>query len=116
MNTPNTNITITRRIVLFALAAVIALVPAIALAHGGLEHVRGTITKVSDGSITVTTAAGKTVEVLLDAQTTFARASKPIQKADLKVGERVVIHAAEKDEILTAHTIEVGTATAAKKQ
>jgi Domain of unknown function (DUF5666) len=99
-------ITITKILLLIALA----LAPAIALAHGGLEHVRGTIAKVSDQSITVTTTAGKTVEVLLDAQTTYARADKPIQKTDLKVGDRVVIHAAEKGSTLTAHTVEVGAA------
>ena len=91
---------------LLVLALIIA--PGIALAHGGLEHVRGIIAKVSDQSVTITTAAGKTVEVLLDAQTTYARADKPIQKSDLRVGDRVVIHAAEKGTTLTAHTVEVG--------
>ncbi|MGP0070354.1 MAG: DUF5666 domain-containing protein [Bryobacteraceae bacterium] len=108
----NINI-ITRRIALIALVLTpIIATPMIALAHGGLEHVRGTIAKVSDQSVTVTTIAGKTVEVLLDAQTTYARADKPIQKADLKVGDRVVIHAAEKGTTLTAHTVEVGSSTA----
>jgi len=86
----------------------LAIAPTIAVAHGGLEHVKGTVAKVSDQSVTVTTIAGKTVEVLLDAQTTYARADKPIQKSDLKVGDRVVIHAAEKGTTLTAHTVEVG--------
>lgn len=109
MNILNTN-TITRRALLFAMA----LTPTIALAHGGLEHVRGTVAKVSDQSVTVTTAAGKTVEVLLDAGTTYARADKPIQKSDLKVGDRVVIHAAEKGTTLTAHTVEVGVSASKK--
>src|ERR1700683_2934424 len=109
MNIPNT-ITITRRVLLIALA----IAPIIALAHGGLEKVRGTVGKVSGQSVTVSTTAGKTVEVLLDAQTTYARADKPIQKSDLKVGDRVVIHAAEKGEILTAHTVEVGVSASKK--
>ncbi len=103
----NINI-ITRRVLL------LALLPVLAIAHGGLEHVRGVVAKVSDQSVTVTTAAGKTVEVLLDAQTTYARADKPIQKSDLKVGDRVVIHAAEKGTTLTAHTVEVGVSTSKK--
>ncbi len=111
MNIPNRN-TITRRVLLVALAIVPAITPMIAIAHGGLEHVRGTVAKVSDQSVTVTTTTGKTVEVLLDAQTTYARGDKPIQKADLKVGDRVVIHAAEKGTTLTAHTVEVGISTA----
>jgi Domain of unknown function (DUF5666) len=109
MNTQNMSIHITRRVLLLALAT--ALLSSVALAHGGLEHVRGTVAKISDHSVTVTTSAGKTVEVLLDAQTTYTRADKPIQKSDLKVGDRVVIHAAEKDEILTAHTVEAGVAS-----
>jgi hypothetical protein len=108
MNILNTHITTTRRGLLLALA--LMLPSSIALAHGGLEHVRGTVAKISDQSVTVTTTAGKTVEVLLDAQTTYARADKPIQKSDLKVGDRVVIHAAEKGTTLTAHTVEVGVA------
>jgi hypothetical protein len=110
MNIVNMNIHTTRRVLLLALA----LTPMMALAHGGLEHVRGTVAKVSDQSVTVTTTAGRTVEVLLDAQTTYARADKPIQKSDLKVGDRVVIHAAEKGTTLTAHTVEVGVSAAKK--
>lgn len=102
--------TITRRVVLLALI----LTPMIAFAHGGLEHVRGTIAKVSDQSVTVTTTAGKTVEVLLDTETTYARAGKPIQKSDLKAGDRVVIHAAEKGATLTAHTVEAGISVSKK--
>jgi hypothetical protein len=105
MNILSTNMnTITRRALLIALA----IAPMIAVAHGGLEHVKGTVAKISDHSVIVTTVAGKTVEVLLDAQTTYARAEKPMQKSDLKVGDRVVIHAAEKGTTLTAHTVEVG--------
>jgi hypothetical protein len=92
----------------------LALTPAIAFAHGGLEHVRGTVAKISDQSITVTTTAGKTVEVLLDAKTTYAKADKPIQKSDLQVGDRVVIHAAESGTTLTAHTVEVGVSASKK--
>jgi hypothetical protein len=105
----NRNI-ITRRVLLLALA----ITPAIAFAHGGLEHVRGTVAKISDQSVTVTTTAGKTVEVLLDAKTTYAKADKPIQKSDLQVGDRVVIHAAESGTTLTAHTVEVGVSASKK--
>jgi hypothetical protein len=107
MNTHRTNTTI-------RLLAVIclALAPAIAIAHGGLEHVMGTVAKVSDTSVTVTTTAGKSVVVNFDAKTTFSRASKPIQKTDVHTGDRVVIHAEELEEGKTylAHTVEIGAA------
>ena len=93
----------------------LALLPTIVRAHGGEEHVTGTVTKISDTSVTVKTKAGKTVEVGFDAKTTYARAKQPIQKADIKVGDRIVIHAMEMNEKLVAHTVEIGMATAAKQ-
>ena len=107
----------TRLKIQIALAAVLALalLPTIVSAHGGEEHVVGTVTKVSDTSVTVKTTAGKMVEVGFDAKTTYARAKAPIQKPDVKVGDRIVIHAVEVNEKLVAHTVELGaTATAAK--
>ncbi len=99
------------RIIIKRLIACLALMAALAIAHGGLEHVMGTVAKISDASITVTTAAGKTVEVTLDAKTTYSRNSQAIQKTDLKVGDRVVIHAEKNGVKLVAHTVEIGTAT-----
>jgi hypothetical protein len=94
----------------------LALLPAIAMAHGGEEHVTGTVTKISDTSVTVKTTAGKTVEVGFDAKmTTYERAKQPIQKTDIKVGDRIVIHAMEVNEKLVAHTVEVGAASSAAK-
>ena len=90
----------------------LALAAAMAFAHGGLEHVQGTVTQVGDHSVTVKTTAGKTVEVALDAKTTYSRASKQVQKSDLKAGDRVVIHAAEQGKALVAQTVEMGTAVA----
>jgi len=98
-----------------ALLAIVslALVPMIATAHGGEEHVTGTVTKISDTSVTVKTTAGKTVTVGFDAKmTTYERAKQPIQKTEIKVGDRVVIHAMEVDEKLVAHSVEIGAATA----
>src|SRR6266852_9296011 len=73
----------------------LALLPTIATSHGGEEHVTGTVTRISDTSVTVKTTGGKTVEVGFDAKTTYAREKRPIQKTDIKSGDRIVIHAAE---------------------
>jgi len=95
----------------------LALLTTMATAHGGEEHVIGTVTKISETSVTVKTAAGKTIEVGFDAKTTtYQRAKQPIQKTDIKVGDRVVIHAMEMNERLVAHTVEIGKATAAKEE
>ena len=115
MNTPS--IIATRLKIQIALVAVLALalLPAIVSAHGGEEHVVGTVTKISETSVTVKTAAGKIVEVGFDAKTTYARAKTSIQKTDVKVGDRIVIHAVEVNEKLVAHTVELGGATTAAK-
>jgi hypothetical protein len=100
-----------------AIIAIVSLVllPTIATAHGGEEHVTGTVMKVSDTAVTVKTTAGKTVEVGFDAKTTYQRAKQPIQKADIKVGDRIVIHAMEMNKKLVAHTVEIGVAAPAKQ-
>ena len=109
MNTHSMN-TIRLKIQVALLAILsLALLPAIATAHGGEEHVTGTVTKISDASVTVKTTAGKIVEVGFDAKmTTYARAKQPIQKTDIKVGDRIVIHAMEVNEKLVAHSVEIG--------
>jgi len=109
MNLPN--IHTTRRVLLLALAP--ALLSLAAFAHDGMEHVQGIVAKISDQSVTVTTAAGKLVEVMLAADTTYTRVGKAMQKSDLSVGDHVLIHAMEKGTTLTAHS--VAARAAAKK-
>jgi hypothetical protein len=96
------------------LALLSTLFATLAMAHGGLEHVIGTVSNVSDASITVTTGAGKSIEVTLDGKTTFSKNNQAIQRADVKVGDRVVIHAEKSGTKLIAHTVQIGAATAAK--
>jgi len=109
----NKNRTIITRSILATVLG-LSLLSSLAIAHGGLEHVKGTVASISDTSIMVKTIDGKTVEVALDAKTTFAKSEQPIQKTDIKVGDRVVIHAAKSGAKLTAHTVEIGTAAPAK--
>jgi Domain of unknown function (DUF5666) len=97
-----------------AATACLLLFGALAIAHGGLEHVTGTVAAVSDSSITVKTTAGKSVEVAFDAKTTFSKSDQPIEKSTIKVGDRVVIHAEKSGTKLIAHTVEMGVAGAAK--
>src|SRR6202521_2284586 len=115
MNRYSTNTTKLKTHVAILAILSLALLPTIATAHGGEEHVIGTVTKVSDTSVTVKTTAGKIVEVGFDAKTTYARAKLPIQKSDVKVGDRIVIHAVEVNEKLVAHTVELGAAITAAK-
>ncbi len=71
---------------------------AIAFAHNGIEHVMGTVTAVTDTSITVDTVKHTPVTVLIDASTTFSNNDAQASLKDLKVGQRVVINAKENAE------------------
>lgn len=92
------------------LAASIALVAALALAHGGEEHIIGTVAKLGPNSITVTTTSNKTVTVAVAPDTKFLKDKAFAKLADLNVGDRVVIHATEPTEgKYVADTVEFAT-------
>jgi len=82
-------------------------------AHGGMIHVMGTVTAMTDTSVTVETTDKKTVEVQLTGTTTFMNGSKPADRKELKVGDRVVIHAAKVKDTLEAHEVKFSQGTPA---
>jgi hypothetical protein len=87
----------------------------VAFAHGGNEHVRGVVTKVSAQSVTVQTTGTATKTLTLTDKTTLKQAGKAAQLSDLHVGDRVVIDVLAKT--TTALLIQIGAApkTAAHK-
>src|SRR5271155_732709 len=92
------------------LGIVLTLLAVSTFAHGDKVHVRGTITSVSDTSITVKGADGKPVEVKLVKSTTFIlhvppTADQPAKASDLAVGDIVVVHATPEGEALQADEI-----------
>ncbi len=93
---------------LLTLALTLALMSSFAYAHGGMEHVMGTVAGINATSITVTTTDGKSQTVLLTADTTYARNNTAITLGDIKVGDAVVIHATRKNNALTAATVKIG--------
>lgn len=84
-----------------------------AFAHGGAEHVMGTVSKVSAQSVTVDTTDKKVVEVGLTAKTKFTRDNKKAAASDMKVGDRVMIEAKEVNEKLVADEVKLGATGAA---
>ena len=92
------------------LAVVIALP---AFAHGDKTHVMGVIEKVDQGSVTVKTKEGKSVEVKLAETTTYTTADgKVVKLPTLTVGQRVVIHADSRAGQLIAATVKFADAPA----
>ncbi len=79
----------------FIAMAALMIGSAVAFAHNGIEHVMGTVTAVSDTSITVDTVKHTAVTVMVDPSTTFTNKNAKASLKDLKVGERVVINAKE---------------------
>jgi hypothetical protein len=96
--------------------ASILLAASFAFAHGNERHVIGTVSKVTESSITVTTTDGKSVEVTLTPQTTFAKEGKAITAKEIKEGDRVVIHAKKNGEKLEATTVQIGSKSAEQQQ
>lgn len=89
----------------------ITLATVAAFAHGDEQHIMGTVTAISGNSITVHTTAKppKDVTVLVVASTQFVRSGAAASLQDLKVGDRVVIHAKPNaDKKLEASMVEFG--------
>jgi len=97
------------------LVVCISLAVVAAMAHGGEEHVMGTVTQVTANSITVKTTAKEPVTVSVVPATKFTMGKMAMKIDDLKVGSRVVIHATEpKEGTLVADTVEFGAAPSAQ--
>src|SRR5712692_5773905 len=78
-----------------------------AFAHGGFDHVRGTVVKVANNVLTVKTAQGN-VDVKLDNQTDLTRNDQKAQLADLKPGVRVIVDVLEGSKDKIAHSVKIG--------
>jgi Domain of unknown function (DUF5666) len=70
-----------------------SLVSLTALAHGTDKHVLGTVTKITDSEITVQAQDGTSQVVKIAPDTSFVKSGANATLKDLKVGDRVVIHA-----------------------
>jgi ribosomal protein S1 len=79
-----------------------------ALAHGNEKHVMGTVTHISDNSITVETKEKKSVTVDVSDTTKFENSGAAATLKDLKVGDKVVIHADGSSGKLVAHEVRFG--------
>jgi hypothetical protein len=107
----------------FAMAAIgatvitfLAAVP-VALAHDGHIHtVMGTVTAVDQKHVEIKTPSGEILSIALNEKTTFVRAKKKIDPAELKVGKRVVIGIGNGEDPLIAGEIQIGGAPGATSQ
>jgi hypothetical protein len=97
------------------ITALLALAVATTLfAHGGEEHITGIVKAIAAGSVTVETLKHETVMVLFTPKMEVTKSKVAAKITDLKVGDRVVIHAMKnKEGKYEAHEVEWGAAPAA---
>jgi hypothetical protein len=80
-----------------------------AFAHGGFDHVMGTVVKYASNVLTVKTAKGN-VDVKLDEKTELTKANQKAEIADLIPGARVVVDVPEGSKEKIAHSVKIGGA------
>lgn len=80
----------------------------VAFAHGTDKHVLGTVTKITDTEVTVETQTKEVQVVKITSDTAFVKSGASATLKDLKVGDRVVIHAKPTGSDLIAHEVRFG--------
>jgi len=95
---------LTRILALFAIVSIAT----VAFAHGTDKHVLGTVTKITDTEITVETQTKDVQVVKIAPDTSFVKSGASASLKDLKVGDRIVIHAKPVGNDLIAHEVRFG--------
>lgn len=102
-------------IVVVALAGALIVIPAAARAHEGHDQtVMGTISSIQGTNLMVKQANGKEIMVMLNAETKITQGKTTVDAKTLKVGDRIVASGAPEKGMITAETLKLGTAPAAK--
>lgn len=91
-----------------AVTALLFATAILALAHGKEKHVMGKVTSMTDTSITIQTTDKKSVTVDLSDKTKFEKSGAPATLKDLKVGDKVVVHADSEGDKLVANEVHFG--------
>ena len=77
----------------------------LAFAHGGGTHIMGMVATLDAQHVVVKTKDGKTLSILLNKETEYRKGTTAATSTDLKVGDRVVVHATGKGNKMTASEI-----------
>src|SRR5947207_7308541 len=91
-----------------AVATLLFALSVMVLAHGKEKHVMGKVTSTSDNSITVETTSKQSVTVKVNDKTKFEKSGAAATLKDLKVSDKVVIHADVSGDKLVANEVHVG--------
>jgi hypothetical protein len=96
-------------LILIQLLICMLLLGALSFAHGGMEQVLGTVTAITEHSLSGKTRAGATKTVEFDSETKFVKGDAAAAVKDVQVGSRVAIHAHSHDGALHAAEVKIGT-------
>lgn len=107
----------TKKWILGAVLAAALLIPVAAGAHEGHAHkVMGTVSALQGNRVELKTPDGKTVTVVLNEKTKYARGRQRVDVTAVKVGERLVAEvASEKDMIASTVTLAAAAPATARK-
>ncbi len=94
-----------KRILLLILS--LGLFAGAAYAHNGMVHVMGTVTAMTDTSVSVKAINGTMQTVALTGDTKYLRGDAVVTAKDIKVGDHIVIHATGKSDQLIASEVKV---------
>jgi hypothetical protein len=86
------------------------MISCLGFAHGDEVHVMGTVTNVDASSISVKVADGTVKVVKIMPATKFLKNNLAVTPQELKVGDRVVIHAKPDGDTLNATEVKIGVA------
>ena len=109
MNQPLNTTTTKRAGALWLTLSLLFVLAVPVFAHGGFDHVIGTVVAVSNNVLTVKTAKGN-VDVKLDDKTELTKSDQKAAIADLKPGVRVVVDIPEGSKDKIAHSVKMGAA------
>ena len=94
-----------KRYCVLTIMAFILSFPLFVSAHGDATHVLGTVTETAQDHIVVQTRQGKSVTLVINADTIFQRDGMTTKNARPEVGNRMVAEAEEDGDSLVAKTI-----------
>jgi hypothetical protein len=77
-------------------------------AHGDEQHVMGTVLKIDGTSISVKATDGSVKVVMAMTETKFVKNGAAAKLEDLKVGDRVVMHARPMGDMMHATEVKIG--------
>lgn len=79
------------------------LIPAIAVAHGGMPDIKGTIVQFDKNEIVVKRTSGQTQTIALTSETTYRVGQSTGRWDDLRNGSRVVVHLGHDGKAMEVH-------------